>query len=1075
MYKIFSAIFLMLCITTFAQQRQKSFTIDWKDKVVYDAGDQTQEIPGFDSSNMDYSISGGLYYSAEWDESQKINAQTGQLINLRYQVISVKELKNLDPATIPSRLQYRVRTATARGVNAGFVRMSPIIKEGNVYKKVLSFDVSYTVSGGIGNQRVSGRKKAITNSILTTGTWYRFSVAKTGVHKITTDFLSSLGIDVSTVDANTIKIYSHGGKSLPLLNRANTNFDPPQIPIQLRNINGNRLQAGSDILFYGESTLGYVAENDSHINPYDDTSYYYLTFGGATGKRISTAVLPSSAATLNVSTYKSRKYIENDAVSISKSGRRWFGDAFNVELQRTYEFSFPNLIITEPIDVTVKAAGSGGSSSQLNVVANRTSDIGEMAFGPTSYPELARERTVTGSFNSSTNDVTISLEYNQGGNPENTAYLDYIQVDGMQQINSSDRQIEFTLENSDRSGTALITVAGTNNVSEIWEVTDTENVTRILNNAGNSMNFKSRTDKVRTFVTVQEQDLFSPVSLENSRVANQNLKGTILKNSSGAFEDLDYLVLTNSTLLPVANRLVDFHNNNSGLKAKAVSLDLIYNEFSTGKTDISAIRNFIRYIYDNASTPENRLKYLCLLGDASVDYKNTRLQTNNNIVPLFETLQSSDLSRSFATDDFYAMMDPDEGQLRGGGKLDLAVGRILADTPALANQMVDKIIAYQSEKAFGSWRNRHLYIADDVDRFWEKQIQGDLNRLADEVDVNIPSVNVQKIYADAFKQQTIAGGRRYPKVNDAILNAMDNGVLVTNYFGHGGETGLASELIYTKASSQKLSNENKYPLFITVTCNFTKFDNPETISAGELTFWNPEGGAVSMITTTREITVTAGIDLNNNLTKFLYPADEVYPTIAESVVSAKNSFRSSASRVVFYIGDPAMKLAIPKTRVQLTKVNDKVVGATTEVDTLKALSRIKLSGTVLKGTEVDTDFNGVLSTVIYDKEVTKSTLANDNTRENADGSGAIVKLDFKDLGGIIFRGKASITKGAFDFEFIVPKDIKIPVGSGRVSFYAIDAEKTIDLGGRNTEILIGDINLDAPEDLERPGNSIVFE
>src|SRR5690606_18238524 len=232
---------------------------------------------------------------------------------------------------------------------------------------------------------------------------------------------------------------------------------------------------------------------------------------------------------------------------------------------------------------------------------------------------------------------------------------------------------------------------------------------------------------------------------------------------------------------------------------------------------------------------------------------------------------------------------------------------------SLANAMVDKIINYTSKSSYGNWRTNFVLISDDVDKPTERTLQESLDALGDEISVEKPFINVKKIHMDAYQQQTSAGGNRYPTVNEAVISAIDVGAIVMNYFGHGGEDGLAHEAIYTKETAQELKNKNNLPCIVTVTCEFSKFDNPLRITAGELTYQNKDGGAISMVTTTRAVSITVGIEFNKKLAApmFGYGMD-VPPPPAEALRIAKNGQVSSQRRVIFYIGDPAMSLAFPK-------------------------------------------------------------------------------------------------------------------------------------------------------------------
>src|SRR5699024_1468475 len=258
--------------------------------------------------------------------------------------------------------------------------------------------------------------------------------------------------------------------------------------------------------------------------------------------------------------------------------------------------------------------------------------------------------------------------------------------------------------------------------------------------------------KKSKFVAVHPDDYYLPIAIDQPKVSNQNIKGTIFRDPQGNFKDIDYLIITSVELEHAALKLASHHQTFNGLNTKVITTDKIYEEFNSGKQDIAAIRNLVRYVYSNASSPEKRLKYLALFGDTSVDYKD-RWENNNNIVPTFHTLQSTSNFSSYMSDDFFGMMDHNEGSMVGSDKLDIAVGRIIADEPNLANAMVDKIINYQKEVSFGSWRNNIITISDDVDETYEfNSIQNTLNELSDQIAEKKPFLNVKKILSDSYVQ-----------------------------------------------------------------------------------------------------------------------------------------------------------------------------------------------------------------------------------------------------------------------------------------------------------------------------------
>ncbi len=1016
-----------------------------------------------------------LSYSSQWEDTGFADESSLEISNVSYGSLSSQELEKINKELVPDKLNFSISSSKSRDIIYTSVSISPVVRVNGILRKVQSFSISYKKGGQ--QNRPSGSRMPITNSVLATGDWFKFKVEETGIHRIEKSFLDDLGMDTNNINPQNLKIYSYGGKPLPLYNALNTEFDLPETSIKVIGGEDGSFDSGDYIIFYGTSTKGYDPENQTNLNPYSDDSYYYITADGGPGKRVQEMVEPSGAPTTTINTFQDYQFHEVDEYSPGKVGRRWFGNRFDIESEQTYEFTFPNIVSSSIMQVVVKAAAVSETNTSMAVSVNGAS------LNPLTFRALTNEGTVlsideisgiNGEVPTGGETVTVDLAYNNGGNPSSVGYLDYVSVEATRQLAVTDKQLAFQYKAaSNLSGIGEYQVSNTTQISEIWDVTDPDFISAKQNeNNASTLVFKAVLGSARKYIAVHTGDFRSPVKINNPRVVNQNLKGSVFKGESGDFQDVDYLIVTAPFLLQPALRLANYHKNNNGLNVKVVTTDKIYQEFSSGKQDIGAIRNFVRYIYNNASSSDNRIKYLCLFGDASVDYKN-RLSGNNNIVPTFHTLSSTSESSSFMSDDFFGNMDPDEGTIGGNtlnalgeilsdtDLLDVAVGRILADNVGLANSLVDKIIAYSSKESYGNWRNNFMLISDDVDKPGEQNLEIELDALGDEISEEKPFINVKKIHIDAYQQQTSSGGERYPQVNEDIKNNIEVGALIVNYFGHGGEDGLAHEFIYTKDLGSNLKNKNRYTCIVTITCQFTKFDNPQRITAGELTYWNKEGGAISLVTTTRSIGLFAGVRFNKELAKHLFGYGLNVPeTPAEALRLAKNGLGvgERLRRVVFYIGDPAMHLAFPKKNVRLTTINGEPVGQSPDV--LQALGKVKMGGEVTdENGNVLTNYNGVLSAKVFDKRLERQTLDND-------GQGFI--LDFTTLGETLFNGQATVEDGNFEFEFVVPRDIQIPVGTGRVNFYTEKDNALEDQAGVDLSVQIGGINENAPEDNQGP-------
>ena len=908
----------------------------------------------------------------------------------------------------------------------------------------------------------------VSNSVLASGDWYKFSVDTTGVFKIDKSFLERIGISTNGLNPKRIQIYGNGGSLLPVVNGAERSEDLQENAIYVAGEDDGNFDNTDFILFYAKGPHDWVVNAASKTarhrqNIYSDLSYYFIRVGVENGKRIATKVVNTNSATTILSTYNDYTFYEKEEINLLAAGTQWFfKENFNIENTQSFTIPFNGAVENEPISIRVRGVSNSVTTSNMSVKANG------LALFTISYPQVqsgsltkAFASENTASINNSATAINLEISYNNNGNPSANAYLDFIEIVGKKNLTATSKQFSFrSFQQFSATGTVAFKIQNRNNIFQVWDVSNFLAPTNIVSNALEAdFTFKDVGGVLKEYIVLNETDFFKPEVVGNSKIANQNLHG---------LRDINYLVITGADLVSQAQRLANYHKENTGLTTKVVVIDEIYNEFSSGSKDITGIRDFIKQLSITNSSEEKALKYVCFFGDASYDYKD-RLTNNNNIVPVKLSQISFNLANSFVTDDFFVMLDEDEGNIDNvrtseRHTLDVVSSRIPVTGISQAKDVVDKILSYYSKSAIGDWRNTITLLADDIDDDFDIPIQKGVETIADDIKNNKPIFNVNKIYADAYVQQNSSGGERYPEVKKAITNAIEKGTLVFDYFGHGGEDGFAAERILEKPQIQLFNNPNTLPLLITVTCDFSRFDNPNRITAGELTLWNKTGGAASMITTTREVFISVGQRFNSSLIRELLEFNGGDFTIAEALTNTKNQFFNYQKFFVFSFGDPAMKLAVPEPNVRITKMNGKDVSQ--PLDTLKALSKVSFEGVVVDnmGNSLP-NFNGTLSTTVFDKSLDRKTLGNNSF-------GEIMEFDTQD--SKIFRGKSTVENGVFKFDFIVPKDIKISFGTGvdengntvnkkgKISFYAENGE--IEKAGFNMDITVGGINENAPID-----------
>jgi hypothetical protein len=555
--------------------------------------------------------------------------------------------------------------------------------------------------------------------------------------------------------------------------------------------------------------------------------------------------------------------------------------------------------------------------------------------------------------------------------------------------------------------------------------------------------------------------------------ASPNLLGSIPNQNLRALESIDYVIISPEHLLSEAKRLAEFHNRNSDLRTMAVDVQKIYNEFSSGVQDITAIKDFLRHLWKKAYQEEDRPEFLLLFGDASYDFKN-RIMPNTNQIPIYQSQKSFSLYSSFSTDDFYGFMDDDEGNNLRAKKLDLCIGRIPVNTISEAQSVVNKILSYSDpSNSRGAWRKKVLFVSDDVDAGWEAVLTSIPDAIAQRIDTMYPFLDVQKMYSDSYEQKSSSGSQSYPDLRLELIQNINDGNLVTAYVGHGGEVGWSSENILQLNDTKTFNNGNRLPLFITVTCEFSRLDDPLRTSAGEHLLLNSSGGAIALLSTTRVVYVDGAATLNDSIFRVVFEKENNrFKTFGQILRSAKNSTYTSDKLRFSLLGDPALRLNVPEHNIILDSLNSKYLNPGIDSsfnhisDTLKALSYNEISGHIEDGSnnQLLGGVNGEILITLFDKSIEEKTLRNDN-------EGPVITFDQRK--NIAYRGKAKIRNGRFSAQWIMPLDISLDLGKGKFSYYAeFDSS---DAAGSDQRIWIGGINTEAPVDIEGPVINIFMD
>ncbi len=956
---------------------------------------------------------------------------------------------------ISSSLDINTFVATERKQSFAVVSFVPLRKDplsGN-FQKLISFTLRLRyVDQGLG-QRSSGQTYK-QNSVLASGNWYKVAVQFTGVHMITYDELSSMGLNPSGIDPRNLRVYGNGGGMLP------EPCDAPRIDDLMENAifvageNDGTFNQGDYILFYGESPNTWTWDDESsqfihEVNLYSNFNYYFITTDLGAGKRIQSISSTTQAFTHQVNKFTDRKFIEKDDLNIVRTGRDWFEyPPYEVQTTAEYPFSFPDIDLSVPVKLRSRVAARSSTQSNFKYYSNGNQLIETLPIQSVSFSsdQFARTASLETEFNANTSNIVLTVKYSKPLSGS-VGWMDYLALNARRSLNFTGGELAFRDPLSVGIGNiAEYSISGVSQSVTIWDISDRFNVKKVnASLAGSTMTFRLPADSLSEYISFDGSSYFSVSFIE--KVANQNLHSISIP---------DMVIIAHPAFMSDATRLANHHIEHDGLSVFLTETGKVYNEFSSGAQDITAIRNFMKMMYDQALAG-SECRYLLLFGDASYDYKD-RIEDNSNFVPTWEDSRSMNIISSIATDDYYGFLDDDEGAGGNSDLLDLGIGRLVISTQESSKQIVDKIIHFVKgePEVFGSWRNVVCFVADDEDGNLH---MSQAEKMAVRLDTTYGYLNVDKIYVDAYAQVSTSGGQRAPEVNEAINRRIEKGTMVMNYTGHGGEAGWGHERFLEISDINIWTNYDKLPIFITATCEFSRYDDPTRASAGEYVLLNPDGGAVSLFTTARATYGSPNFELNDAMYDLMFEqVDGKYPRFGDLIRYAKNKNGgiSDNDRKFILLGDPALQLPYPEHTIHTIKINDVVIA--NQQDTLKALQKVTIQGSIHGANgQILQSYNGTLRPTVYDKPSKVETLVTDPESN---------PFSFELLVAILYNGKASITNGEFTFSFIVPKDIAYNYGYGKISYYANNDQE--DGTGYYKKVVIGGYDENVPPDNHGP-------
>jgi hypothetical protein len=869
------------------------------------------------------------------------------------------------------------------------------------------------------------------SSVLSSGQLFKIAVTRSGVHKIDANFLKAMGVDIAALKPEKIRLFGNGGKMLPQQNADKRADNPLENAIWIEGGDDGRMDPSDAIFFYAESPHVIVADSvkgtlSHQINYYSDTTFYFLSIGVENGLRIKNQQGIVNVEGPVISEFADYWYHEKHLVNLLRSGREWWGEYIAGSGPFTVQADLPGIVPGSEVKFYGSALGAAQISTrflwQVNgqiVGDSAIRPVGSGTYDIKGQQNIVNYKTVAAA---NTNSVSLAVSYDRRGQGSAQAYLNYLAVQVKRELAVYDKQQEYRFFPNAKD---TVTYQFKKSASDwmLWNITEASRPA-VLSLTDNSITL-NQSRRLRNFIGFQPSQAYTPDSWQT--IQNQNLV---------AERTPDMLIVTAPMWKSEADRLAAFREENDGMEVLVVTTNQVYNEFASGKPDISAIRDFAKKLYDKQS---GKLKYLMLFGDATYDYRNNlRSQSQpvrNNWVPVYESRESLNPVYTYSSDDYFGFMQPEDGNwvesASGDHLLDIGVGRLPVKSVAEAQVVVDKIIRYSSSaKGMGNWRNTIHFVADDGDG---KIHQRDADLLAQLAGKQFLS---SRIFLDAFPQIVTQLGQKVPQVNEAIKKSINDGVLVLNYTGHGGTSGWAEEQVLTLSDMLSVRGLDNMPLLLTATCDFGRYDDQGVVSGAEIMVLSPKGGAIGAVTTTRPVYSSSNFTINKAFYDALLNAGP-NTRLGDIFKETKNRGLAGAlNRNFALLGDPSLRLAKPQRQVRFTNA---------VIDTLRALQKVSVQLEVVDGNTgtVDAGFQGTARIALYDKQSVFKTLGNQDTPES-----------YSEFRSKLFDGNVTVREGKMFCEFVMPKNIDYRFGIGRMSVYAVSADSLMDAGGQ-LDVIIG--------------------
>jgi hypothetical protein len=906
----------------------------------------------------------------------------------------------------------------------------------------------------------SGKRSETLQETERLGTVYAMRIDREGIYRLTADDLRARGIPTDAATATSLKIMGRGGMELSERVSAGPNDSLIEQPIIVRTNADGSIR---EVLFYASGPAGWTSTKNGirhYIHHYDRASGYLLTYGGKAGRRATANAVITGDPHVRPTRTVGRVYFEDELTNpySSGSGRRWFGRSIEQGGAVAVTTLLPGLLRDGRIQYVLSAAHRSTRSGVVTVAEQGTT-VAQIPLTPVAdYMDSFNDSTVAympASVIAADGRSVLRFSYTSTDRSA-SGFIDYAEVHYPRELQANGGEFELWADQGD-TGIVEWSVNGFGTDILAWDVTN-PSMPVLMTNTATTGGLAIIRDSVKApaYKRFVVASTFRNASLE--RITWVNLRTDLTQ--------ADVLVITHPSLKRSADAYAAYREGQGELSVSVVTTDQIFNEFSFGITDPTAIRNFLQHAYN---TWDRKPRYVLLWGDGHFDYKNISTSAPNYVIP-FESIEPVAHNNGLFTrtvDDFFARLAGDDALP------EVALGRLPVTSNDVGQRLLDRIRSYEHQSSVDDWRTRVTLVADDG-QTTDDQTDRDLHLSQSETlasDYLPPTMQPRKIYMVEYPTENVPRGRRKPTVTDDLLSTINTqGSLIVNWIGHGNPRVWAHEQIFVRENTVPLmTNSNKLFFVTAATCDFARFDLPDNQSGAEELILAENGGAIGVFSASRVVLAYANAAINQEFYRNLFQreATGAYSRVGDAYFRTKLRLNGDNDEKFLLLGDPTVRLLVPNERVVIDSVNGVAITNSTSVQ-LQALSTVRVSGHVTGplGDRPDRSFRGVATISLFDSDVDLSIRDNDKNQ---------TLNSFRKMGAALNRSSYRIEDGRFTAAFVIPKDISFSTQQGKLFVYAIDDSEERFAKGVTDRVTIGGVGDQTYDDDEGPSIAVYLD